>query len=533
MALTKVTYSMISGAPANVLDYGADPTGATSSVAAIQAAIDENPDGCVFFPVGTYLIDAQVDMDTGVSLSGYGATLSITTASSSFVYGATAVCGPHVVEGFTIQGDGTTTLNRAVFHSVSGSQISGATYQDLYFDSVSFGIYVNQESAGNNTAAKIVGCRFVNIFDTSDGTISGRGLGVAFSGGLIAGRPPLRGLVDGCTFTNTGRHAVYVSSGNTVTVSNNSFYEHRAGGTLKSYPLPALNISRCQNIVATGNTFIGNTDACVAADNGSPSGTCSSINVLGNTFIDNSTYIFVVGTDDPDTNGLVTNVSFNSNVIKHKNDSAYPPVYVEHCNVLTICGNQFSATDLTVSLGAMISLYGFGSTVPSNNYFIRDNTIIMPTSGIATSRGVSVNTNICSGTMACIISNNDIVAIEPIYLASGQTNQNLLTGRKINFPLNKTLTVAAGVIAVTANRHYVATEGGAGTDDLDTINGGEDGQLLVLSSSTSGQDVTLKDGTGNLRLAGDYTLTAVGDTITLIYDTPASLWFEVSRSDNV
>lgn len=40
MPLTKVSYSMISGAPVNVLDYGADPTGLTNSSVAIQAAID-------------------------------------------------------------------------------------------------------------------------------------------------------------------------------------------------------------------------------------------------------------------------------------------------------------------------------------------------------------------------------------------------------------------------------------------------------------------------------------------------------------
>ena len=40
MSLTKTTYSMIAGAPANVLDFGADPTGATDSSAAFQAALD-------------------------------------------------------------------------------------------------------------------------------------------------------------------------------------------------------------------------------------------------------------------------------------------------------------------------------------------------------------------------------------------------------------------------------------------------------------------------------------------------------------
>ena len=40
MSLTKATYSMITGAPVNVLDYGADPTGVADSTGAIQAAID-------------------------------------------------------------------------------------------------------------------------------------------------------------------------------------------------------------------------------------------------------------------------------------------------------------------------------------------------------------------------------------------------------------------------------------------------------------------------------------------------------------
>jgi hypothetical protein len=53
MALTKVTYSMINGAPVNVLDYGADPTGVSNSTAAINAAIATGQS--VYFPRGTYL----------------------------------------------------------------------------------------------------------------------------------------------------------------------------------------------------------------------------------------------------------------------------------------------------------------------------------------------------------------------------------------------------------------------------------------------------------------------------------------------
>lgn len=49
--LTKVTNSMILGAPVNILDYGADPTGVTDSTAAFQAALNA---GSVVIPPGNY-----------------------------------------------------------------------------------------------------------------------------------------------------------------------------------------------------------------------------------------------------------------------------------------------------------------------------------------------------------------------------------------------------------------------------------------------------------------------------------------------
>ena len=55
MSLTKVTNSMIAGAPGNVLDFGADPTGATESTAAFNAAIAAHKS--VYAPTGMYLLD--------------------------------------------------------------------------------------------------------------------------------------------------------------------------------------------------------------------------------------------------------------------------------------------------------------------------------------------------------------------------------------------------------------------------------------------------------------------------------------------
>jgi hypothetical protein len=70
MSLTKVTYSMIAGALVNVLDYGADSTGATSSSAAIQAAI--NTGESVVFPEGTYLAGNLTQSTAGQRFYGSG-----------------------------------------------------------------------------------------------------------------------------------------------------------------------------------------------------------------------------------------------------------------------------------------------------------------------------------------------------------------------------------------------------------------------------------------------------------------------------
>jgi hypothetical protein len=102
-----------------------------------------------------------------------------------------------------------------------------------------------------------------------------------------------------------------------------------------------------------------------------------------------------------------------------------------------------------------------------------------------------------------------------------------------NFGPFTELTIVSGVITVTGSLHLVDTEGDAATDDLVTINGGTTGSLLILRSADSSRDTTLKDYTGssgNLFLAGDFTLTSSMDTITLIKFW--SNWFELSRSDN-
>jgi hypothetical protein len=67
MALTKVTYSMILGAPKNVKDFGATGDGTTDDTAAIRLALIGG--GAIYFPSGTYLVKDATDTADGVVLA--------------------------------------------------------------------------------------------------------------------------------------------------------------------------------------------------------------------------------------------------------------------------------------------------------------------------------------------------------------------------------------------------------------------------------------------------------------------------------
>ena len=93
-----------------------------------------------------------------------------------------------------------------------------------------------------------------------------------------------------------------------------------------------------------------------------------------------------------------------------------------------------------------------------------------------------------------------------------------------------TLTIATGAVTATGRWHLIDTEAAAATDDLDTISGTTAGQIYVFQAVNSARDVVFKDGTGNLKMAGDFTADNVEDTITFISN--GTNLYELARSGN-
>lgn len=107
---------------------------------------------------------------------------------------------------------------------------------------------------------------------------------------------------------------------------------------------------------------------------------------------------------------------------------------------------------------------------------------------------------------------------------------NVGVGNFLNFGSAVELTIAAGVVTATQTYHTIDTEADAATDDLDTINGGSEGDIVILRTTTTARVVTVKDGTGNILIEGDFVLTNSQDTITLLHN--GSFWIENSRANN-
>ena len=118
------------------------------------------------------------------------------------------------------------------------------------------------------------------------------------------------------------------------------------------------------------------------------------------------------------------------------------------------------------------------------------------------------------------------VNINNLSLAGNMT----LNSGFLNLGIPTELTIAAGVITVTQTPHTVDTQDDDPTDNLVTINGGIEGDIIILSAESGGRTVVLKDDTGNLRLAGDFSLDALNDNITLRFN--GTSWVQLAKSNN-
>jgi len=140
-----------------------------------------------------------------------------------------------------------------------------------------------------------------------------------------------------------------------------------------------------------------------------------------------------------------------------------------------------------------------------------------------------------------ILSKNDgdgTITLSAILKAAGGLNVDadglFISVGSNGFPAASDLTIAAGEITVTGSQkwrfHNIDTEGGIASDNLDKINGGNEGEVILIQAKNSARTVVMKDGV-DLKLQADFSLNNIEDKIILVC-AAVDRWHEITRANN-
>jgi parallel beta-helix repeat protein len=232
----------------NVVIYEADPTGATDSTSAIQAALNAVPSGggVVYIPAGTYLVSASLTMASGTMLVGDGwASELFMAADANLEHIAdasdTSEC---CIRDLQINGNGTNQTGGGT-SMVGGDSSVDLTVRNVWVhNSWGQGIYF-----GGAAGALIEGC-----YATANGVGSVNGFGFGLNDGAAYNR------ITGCYTSGNleGGYSVYGSSAanaahDTVIVGCTAYTESEIGFNI--YNAYNCTVSGC-NAVDCGTAGI-------------------------------------------------------------------------------------------------------------------------------------------------------------------------------------------------------------------------------------------------------------------------------------
>jgi len=174
-----------------------------------------------------------------------------------------------------------------------------------------------------------------------------------------------------------------------------------------------------------------------------------------------------------------------------------------------------------------------GNVVNTNHVSVEDNwasnvgTAFLRVGRYNSGRGqvnLSFNNNRCDSSCTGATLTTSDVAIQ-----SENNNYNISKISNLNYE------ISSGTIAPYSKDIRINTEASAANDDLDTITLSDSIKtgFIVLRAQNDARTVTVKNGTGNIHLAGsDFSLNNVKDRVVLEYDNDEGNFVEISRSDN-
>lgn len=522
MTLTKVSYSMITGAPVNVLDFGADNTGTTDATTAIQNAVNSLTSQAVLvINPGTYKITTVTfDALSNIEIICYGAKFNLVGNGAGFV--VKGICSGITIKGGTITGDATNRDSGAtpqigwLVGDAVGAYVSNVFIQDVVVDSANIGFKFSAGTgtgSGNTNNVKVVNCQALN----SVGIVGGRGYGFSFT------QANYSSLVN-CQSINCQRHEIYFSEGRDYAATNCVVRNHRSTVYDGSYRA-AMSISRSRNVAVSNCVFDNCYDGTIEIDadtlGTAPDNVANGVAVSNCAIYNSASADIRIGTN-PVTDANVANVLVSNCVMVRGNNTV--------SSILVESGNQVKITD------CLIRGYGSASSraiaidaIGGASY--TDNVEIVRNSISNYDYGVQIASALQTGTTSVRILNNYITATTAeLEFLGGEditTNNNLIYNRSNGTNSNRTYSSSGSLVVIPVGGLDVLTMSPSSATTVSNFSGGVQGQKLTLYFTNA--NTTLKNTNLYLQSAADFVSTAF-DSLTLVYLSGA--WRETGQSIN-
>lgn len=194
---------------------------------------------------------------------------------------------------------------------------------------------------------------------------------------------------------------------------------------------------------------------------------------------------------------------------------------------------DMASNDITVNIDSaatghaagtgIVTVYGSGAAGQTNaTYLLR---LVWKANADAQDNFILCQDNstgaVANGTEAFSVSTGGVCAARGGFTSNGP----------INLVAQSELTISVGgAVTRTKSYHTIDTNADDASDDLDTISGGAEGDLIVIRPNNAGRTVVVKNGTGNIICGSDFTMDNNQDTWVGLYD--GSNWLELARKDN-
>jgi hypothetical protein len=274
-------------------------------------------------------------------------------------------------------------------------------------------------------------------------------------------------------------------------------------------------------------------------------------------------YFYLTGTTTPATTYQDINLTVaNTNPVLSDANGRFPEIWYSDLSQLKLIvkdslDNTIETCDPVGATAQIASL---------NDFDVRPTSYWGLTTGTSTAYTLSANPTVISynNSQTFVIQIHIDCGNNPTLAVDSLTAQNFKKytqqGTKINLKANDfkanhslpllsgsatELTILAGVITLTNNSssYTLDTEGAASSDDLDTINGGQDGQIIFLKNTANARNVVLKHATGNIfnpqinsqnnAANKNITLDLTTDFACLRYNSVLAYWIVISSSFNI